>query len=661
MGVTSPEARIDVLSSDGYTFLNYASPSTNHAFMIGNNGFVGIGTESDTTHAIKAVGIVSADQMAMNSVNSSNGLIDFNNVSLSNINNFHATNLYATDFTVSAIGSDSLAVNTIRAANPGSNIDFAQTSLSNINVTRTSTLEVSTITSTGSNIDFYAKTLSNITGVKAMDITTPSITGTGENKEVTFNFSRVLEIDSLVVRSNITVELTGLNTYTNLPTDLVRIDQSTGKILDQYISSNICRLMGNGLINPALLPAVESNRNTLMHTRDKVGIGLRNPQQKLHVHGTQVITSGRLGVGTTTPLASFHIDDENAGLATMYINNRGSVDTMNILGSNQTPVFYITANCNVGVRTAAPQYNMHVNGTMYASDTVRTNAIASDSGTINCGLTSLSNIMTAHMANLVVTDTMTVPATIVASTYTDTVHTNILSAYDAADIEVTDPMHVTGYSTSLYSSHDQLYGNNTDITRIGLKVDNSILADTLLTISDYRLKKDIVDSDEAADFQAVIDLPVKRFRYKDHDAQEIIGFVAQEVEEVAPLAVRTIRGPVPTVASTAERVSENVIRVAENYGEIAKDMKLKLVVAGEDVIRTVTYVIGAEVSFSEPLPEGDVFVYGPIVDDVKLLDTDRLIPMAFNAIKKIHKEAQEQKALLQDILARLSALEARIA
>jgi hypothetical protein len=184
-----------------------------------------------------------------------------------------------------------------------------------------------------------------------------------------------------------------------------------------------------------------------------------------------------------------------------------------------------------------------------------------------------------------------------------------------------------------------LYGNNTDITRIGLKVDNSILADTLLTISDYRLKKDIVLSEEEADLQAVLDLPVKRFHYVDKPDREHIGFIAQEVEAVAPVAVRTIRGPVPTVTSSAERVSDTVIRVETNYAEIAKGDMLKIVVGGQDVIRTVTYVIGAEVSLDSALPEGDVFVYGPMVDNLKLLDNDSLIPLAFNAIKKIHQQA----------------------
>lgn len=656
MGVTAPEARIDVASLDGYTFLNYASPSNSHAFVIGNNGFVGIGTLSDTTHAIKAVGIISADQMAMNSVNSSNGTIDFNNIILSNIDTINVSTINSSGFSATNLTAD-----TLQALN-GSNITIVTgTSLSNIDIARMNTLEVSTVTSTGSNIDFATKTLSNVTGIRTMDIVTSSVTGMGNEKNITYNYSRVLDVDSLVVRSNITVEFTGLNTYTNLPTDLVRIDQTTGKILDQYISSNICRLMSNGLLNPALLPPAETNRNTLMHTRDRVGIGLRNPQQKLHVHGTQVITSGRLGLGTTSPLATLHIDDDNASMSTMYINNRGSVDTLNILGSNNTPVFYITANCNVGVRTSNPMYNLHVNGTMYASTGVRTNALSSDNGVINGSLTSLSNLMYVSTNDLVVTGTLTGPATIIASTSSEIVNTNIISAYNQTSVDVTDPMHITGYSTSLYASHDQLYGNNTDITRVGLKVDNSILADTLLTISDYRLKKDIVDSDETQDFNAVMDIPVKRFRYIEHDEQEIIGFLAQDVEASAPLAVRTINGPVPSITSAATRVNDRVIAIESNYDVVQPDMVLRLIVGGRDVVCKVEAVEENVVTLDKSLPSGDVFVYGPIVDDLKLLDTDRLVPMTFNAIKRMYREAQEQKILLQSVLERLTALEARIA
>jgi hypothetical protein len=639
MGVYNPEARIHVAHQDTADLLIYSSPTENYAFMVANNGHVGINTEASPAHALIAKGMVQADQLVSGSIYSSNAVVEFNHQTLSNIEHMHVDNVYVTK---------------ISGQETDKSIDMDGSSLSNLAYVRTSNVEVSTITSTNPTISLDSKTLSNITQLDAMSMRIESITGKNESKDIQFNFSRILDVDSIVVRSNITVTSTGTTTYTNLPTDLVRLDGASGKILDTYIGESIVRLMNNGLLNPALLPPVATNRNTLMHTRDRVGIGLRNPAQKLHVHGTQVITSGRLGIGHTNPTAAFDIYDENSSLCTMTVRNEGSTDILHIDGSNATPVFYISAACNVGVRTPAPQYDLHIEGTTYASAAVRTNALESDNGTIDCRATTLSNVFTAHVTNLVVTNDMTLPSVTTYTSRSHAVDTDTLRSIYNSNIVVETPLNITGYDTGLYVDHLNLYGDSTHLTRIGLRVQDAIQAKTLLTVSDRRAKRSMETMNEEENMEQVMRIGVKKFRYAEdkEDSPLIAGFIAQEVEQVVPTAVRTTTGAVPTILQEATRIADNEI-TWEGMEEFTVGTLLKLVVVKAEVIVKIKHVRENSLVLDKELPDGTVFVYGPVVQDFKLLDTERLMPMMFSAIQHMHQN-------MQGILDRVRALETRI-
>lgn len=631
-----------------------------------------------TQSTLSNINVVSTSTLIVKEISSSNtqNVISVADQTLSNIKYVKTSNLEVSTITslydqinvsqktlsnINVVKTNGLEVNKITSLN--NLVDASQVTFSNLNYVRTSGLEVTEISSLTQNISMASRTLSNMTA-----IVTPNIVGVGQTKDLSMNYSRVVDVDHLVVRSNISVTLTGLNTFTNLPTDLVRIDQATGKILDQYISSNIVRLMGDGLINPAMIPSVESGRNTLLHTRDRVGIGLRNPQQKLHVHGTQVITSGRFGIGTTAPLHAIHVVDDNSSISSFAIECKGSTDAMRVSGSNSTPLLFITASCNVGIRTSGPAYELHVQGTSYASTAVRTNAIESDTGVINFRSTSLSNVHIAHIQDLYVEGT--IYGTVaggggggggLSSSVADKIDINTLSALANDRIVVENAMHVTGYTTALYGgSHDQLIGDATDATRIGIKVDNSILARTLLTISDRRVKNNVVLSASDSDLQTLLDIPVKRFRFIDTPQDpEIVGFIAQEVEEVAPYAVRTTVAPVPSIVRELPIVDEHSLRFTtadRNTVHLEVGSILKALNGGNELFLHITGITDTNIIVEETLPtsQATLFVYGHVVNDFKLLDSERLVPIVFNAVKEMHIHQQ-------NMLARIDRLEAALA
>jgi hypothetical protein len=589
------------------------------------------------------------------------GLINMNGTTLSNINN---AKIVTADITTT--NATTVNVSTLKSPTTGGYINLANSSLSNL-----SNVSTACLTSATGVIDLKTTTLSNAFHVDTDKLTTRTIESPTD--QLSMSWARILDVDSIVVRSNITFLLEGTNTISNLPTDVVRINAATGKILDEYISSNMVRLAANGQINPAMIPGLStSDRASFVKSMDKVGIGLRNPAQKLHVNGHQVITGGKLGIGTTVPVSSLYIVDDNASLGyqSVRIESRGTTDAFALYGGcNATwPSLYVNASCNIGVGTSAPQYRLHTVGTG-RFDTVRTNKLVADAaGTIDCGYTYMSNVWkadidTATIRELTVTN-LNVPSSVsLTDTYTDTLQTNTITS-ENAHINMNVALNITNYDESLYVAQS---GGTTE-TKIGLSVSEYILSKAALTISDRRAKENIVDTVPSADLASLASLDVKRFTYIDDRSQApqaVPGFLAQDVEAVAPYAVRTIVAPIPNImeyATVTESTSAVTGLSEEKIAILAVGDSVKVLVDDESSIAKIASIDTSAgiVTFTLPLNAAtgkSVLVYGTVVNDFKVLENERLIPLAFNAIKELHSKVTAQQATIDSILERLSALE----
>ena len=505
------------------------------------------------------------------------------------------------------------------------------------------------------------------TSVSTPSVITPNISSA--TNSVSFNYNRVLDVDSLVVRSNITVMMSGTATYTNLPTNLVSVDSATGKILDQYIGSNIVRLMNDGTINPALLPIVPSNRSTLLRTSDKVGIGLRNPQQKLHVFGNECITGGYLGIGTATPTAPLHIWDQNGtgGTPIVLIQETGSVDLIGVYGSNTpTPIVYVNGTCNVGINTTPAVnsiFSLDVAGKFRANTSVRTSALESDSGTINCTNTNFTNMQNVSINYLTVNGSVSLPTTNITSTNTTSIAVDTISALNAPHISMSTGVLITGFDNTLYASSNYNYvAGALGTPNIGLRVNESIMAKTILTISDERVKTNIISANPMDDLITIANIPVHKFNFIDRIPQpQILGFIAQEIEQYAPYAVSTCSGPIPNIMkyATLEENNSSVV-ILENHGLNINDM-VKLLI--DDVERIVTVIDTTPDTFTvdNPIPTGtSIYVYGIIVDDFKVIENERLIPLIFNGVKLLNTTSIQQQRTIQDLLNRVTTIESKL-
>ena len=120
-------------------------------------------------------------------------------------------------------------------------------------------------------------------------------------------------------------------------------------------------------------------KTPLLYSGENVGIGINNPQAKLHVNGGDAVISGKVGIGTTTPTAKLHVNGGNAvisgkvGIGTTNPNIHlaiGDNDTgLQQQGDGQLAIYTnnservrVNKKGNVGIGTDNPQAKLHVTG-----------------------------------------------------------------------------------------------------------------------------------------------------------------------------------------------------------------------------------------------------------------------------------------------------------
>lgn len=552
-------------------------------------------------------------------------------------------------------------------------------------LTVTSNIVTSKISSPTSYIDFSGKTIINSGSVSFDTINVSSIISPSGN--VSLNNNNILDVNQLIVRSNITVLSTGLNTYSNLPLNVVFTNTTSGKIDDTIISSNIPRLQQNGLINPTQLP-LNSPTSSLLRSFNKLGVGIRNPSQMLHVNGNQCITSGFLGIGTSIPTNLLHIYDDNNFNCSLIIQNVGSTDLVKIYGSNNVPIFNINSTCNIGILNPSPLYTLDVTGTIHSTQGIKTNYIDSDTKNIDFKNNTINNILNATINNVttnnLIVNSITTNNSSLYINHNNTSSCNINNIYatninsgliqsssistnnidintiqaktGSLNIVSNSAIEITGYNTGLFTINNSvLGGDNATVARIGLKVSESILAKCYLTASDRRVKKDIKHLSICDNLEKINKISINTFKLIDNNREEDIrGFIAQELEEILPSVVKTSVNAIPTINDYIIPYNSYNIHISKfpKPSEIFVGQYYKFIDNNTEYIRKIIKIQYPYVEFNESLlidRNNRVFIYGPIVNDFKMINVEGLLPYIIGSIQELTNKVNNISNKIDDM------------
>jgi|Laugresbdmm110dd_1035094.scaffolds.fasta_scaffold00237_7 hypothetical protein len=301
--------------------------------------------------------------------------------------------------------------------------------------------------------------------------------------------------------------------------------------------------------------------------------------------------------------------------------------------------------------------------------TVQVDQITTEYQNINCSLKSFSNVDTVHAIKL------TAPSTTIdidANTFSNvgnikmnassTLFVNSFStSLDSAALSMRclPALRILGFDSELLGGSNIIgtAGSTNDTTQIGLRVDNNILGQAFLSVSDRRIKTDILQSSSSIDLETLLQIPVVRYSFIEGTEgcakHPTIGFLAQDVEIHAPYAVRTTIGCIPNIMEIPKVIEDGNIIVLQKHSLVSGSV-IKVLVDNVDTTMKVIDVTNEQIRLCTPIRGQHIFVYGEMVSDFKLLDNERILPLVFNAVKELHSQQTAMQNQIKIIESSLS-------
>ena len=223
------------------------------------------------------------------------------------------------------------------------------------------------------------------------------------------------------------------------------------------------------------------------------------------------------------------------------------------------------------------------------------------------------------------------------------------------------PLDVQSSNSSTYQQY-AFYGNmasgqqgDPQSMAVSVRAVGAVVADQFAAVSDQRVKKNI--ELDHSDYLATLEtINLYQFEYKDAVARgqgRKLGFIAQQLKQAAPQAVRQHRDFVPDIFENAP--------VAEGGWIMLDGAAAKLAVG--DTVKVIGSVTGAHVAAVSHVSESgfkldasvddaeqQVFVYGRLVADFHVVDPDHVFTLGLGGIRQLH-------GLVKDLQARVAVLE----
>jgi hypothetical protein len=174
--------------------------------------------------------------------------------------------------------------------------------------------------------------------------------------------------------------------------------------------------------------------------------------------------------------------------------------------------------------------------------------------------------------------------------------------------------------------------------------------------SDKRIKTNIEEVPDEMALKQVRTIPCKYYNYKDtseRGTDKTIGFIAQEVKKVMPMAVKTISGIIPSVMKSIETPIwtkvNNKFQISLEDFDIQPGSKVRFYLGqpGESSI-TKDIILDFSKNAIFDAEYDSVFIYGEHVIDLNILNKEKIFTLHHSAIQELDKKTRAMEQTVKD-------------
>ena len=416
-----------------------------------------------------------------------------------------------------------------------------------------------------------------------------------------------------------------------------------------------------------------------------VGIGTTSPSAKLHVSGDTDIF-GNLRIGDSGS-PNFRINLGTSGVGsyrsayvygdgtTIYLTNQQN-GGFNFGTNNTWDRLVITAAGNIGIGKSSPSYKLQSTGVISVHNNGEARYHLYNEGGIAEWLfgqksNTNHNFTFTRKVGPTETDYLSIsgwngrltiggadgsyPLTVFGSSNSGSV-AGYAGWYNAYNWQV----QTTSYDVSIYGQNFMMAGQG------------------FLSVSDQRIKKDIVDIEDGESLNILRQIQPKRYRYIDEykrGTDYVYGFIAQQVRGVLPAASNIVKDVIPSIITPATVSYDSVNNITtvtlvdnKQHNLTSENSNSRVRFFDENDTNTDLelheIVSGNIFKVKGELKGANTFVYGIEVEDFHTLNKDAIFTVAFSALQEVDRQLQETRTELQetkqtvnDLVQRIQALE----
>ena len=233
-----------------------------------------------------------------------------------------------------------------------------------------------------------------------------------------------------------------------------------------------------------------------------------------------------------------------------------------------------------------------------------------------------------------------------------------------------DAVNITnGYYS--WSNSNQISNNNfitNENEQVSIYSQHTVWASKYMVSSDLRIKENVEDVPDDVALQQIRDIPCRYYNYRDtisRGTKKTIGFIAQEVKAILPIAVTTEKAFIPSEYKVVEPIyspfEEGYKMFITSLMDIKHNQKVRFYVGKnntEEMIELPALEDGK--SFIVPQEYTYVFVYGKEIDDLHILDKAKIFAIHHAGIQELDRQLLLEKAKNSYLADRVSVLEEKL-